>query len=401
MKIHSNEIVLGDCLKVLDSIKPESVDLIYLDPPFFTQKEQGLTTRDGEQYFNFSDKWKDMQEYTEHLRVRLEKCKNALKSTGSLFLHCDKTASHYLKVTLDSVFGYENFQSEIIWSYRRWSNSKKGLLNNHQTIYFYSKTKEFKFNQSYDDYSPATNIDQIVQLRERDGRNKAVYKKNDDGSPVLCTEKKGVPLGDVWDIPYLNPKAKERVGYPTQKPIILLEKIISLVTDEHDLVLDPYCGSGTTLVSAMLMNRRYVGIDINEDAVNLAKQRLENPIKSESNLLNKGRDSYTRGDSKIKEIVSGLGGILVHRNKGIDALISAAGQMVPVKIVLDVKDLETSMEQLNKASSKNNYFNKGIFPTFNCSNKVKLEVQKRVGIIIFENLKELESKIAQSSFSEV
>jgi site-specific DNA-methyltransferase (adenine-specific) len=127
---------------------------------------------------------------------------------------------------LDQVFGVENFQSEIIWSYKRWSNSKKGLLNNHQTIFFYSKTKEFKFNQKYDDYSASTNIDQIVQLRERDTRNKAVYKKNDDGTPVLCATKKGVPMGDVWDIPYLNPKAKERVSYPTQKPILLLERII-------------------------------------------------------------------------------------------------------------------------------------------------------------------------------
>lgn len=397
MKTHQNKILLGDCLDVLDNIKPNSVDLIYLDPPFFTQKEQSLSTRDGEQFYNFSDKWKDMNEYTEHLRIRLEKCKSVLKSTGSLFLHCDKTASHYIKVTLDTVFGYDNFQSEIIWSYRRWSNSKKGLLNNHQIIFFYSKTKDFKFNQAYDDYSPSTNIDQIVQLRERDDRNKAVYKKNLDGSPVLCKEKKGVPLGDVWDIPYLNPKAKERVGYPTQKPIILLEKIIGLVTDEGDLVLDPYCGSGTTLVSAMLMNRNYIGMDVNQDAVNLAKSRLENPIKSESNLLKKGRDSYSRSEPQIKEIVSNLGGILVHRNKGMDALVTVNGQMVPVKIVLESKELQVAIEQLTKASQKNSYMSKAIYPTFPCSDDLKEEVWKNNEVIIFEDISDLESRITFNS----
>src|SRR5699024_9228610 len=139
-----------------------------------------------------------------------------------------------------------------IWAYKRWSNSKKGLLNNHQNIYFYSKSKSFKFNTMYTDYSPTTNLDQILQARMRDEHAKSKYKTDENGQVVLGKEKKGVPLSDIWNIPYLNPKAKERTGYPTQKPILLLEQIIKIATDEGDTVLDPFCGSGTTLVAADL-----------------------------------------------------------------------------------------------------------------------------------------------------
>lgn len=105
--------------------------------------------------------------------------------------------------------------------------------------------------------------------------------------------KKGVPLSDVWDIPFLNPKAKERVGYPTQKAILLLEKIIEISTNENDLILDPFCRSGTTLVAASLLKRKYIGIDINPEAIILAKQRLKNPMKTESMLIKKGKDAYS------------------------------------------------------------------------------------------------------------
>ncbi len=130
---------------------------------------------------------------------------------------------------------------------------KKGLLNNHQIILFYSKTSHFKFNRIYTEYSATTNIDQILQERVRNKDGKAVYKYNSDGDIVIGQSKKGVPLSDVWEIPYLNPKAKERVGYPTQKPILLLEQILRLVTDEGDFVIDPFAGSGTTLAAAKML----------------------------------------------------------------------------------------------------------------------------------------------------
>ena len=262
-----NVLINADALEVMPKIRDDQVDLIYLDPPFFTQNIQKLISSKNTEEYSFSDKWKSMDEYLDYMKVRLQECKRVLKNTGSIFVHCDRNASHYLKVLMDQIFGMNNFQSEIVWAYKRWSNSKKGLLNNHQIILFYSKSSKFKFNQIYTDYSETTNVDQILQERVRDKRGKAVYKRSEYGEVILGKSKKGVPLSDIWEIPYLNPKAKERVGYPTQKPILLLERIIKLVTDEGDIVMDPFMGSGTTPVAAKRLNRRYIGIDISSQAV--------------------------------------------------------------------------------------------------------------------------------------
>ena len=304
-----NEIIHADCLNYMKTIKDNSIDLIYLDPPFFTQRTQKGVLRNEKKVVEFQDSWKDIEEYIYYIKVRLIEMKRILKDTGSIFLHCDKTASHHLRVLLDNVFGINNFQSEIIWSYKRWSNSKKGLLNSHQNIYFYSKSSKFKFNTIYTDYSATTNIDQILQQRKRDENGKCVYKTDEDGNVITENEKKGVPLSDVWEIPFLNPKAKERVGYPTQKPILLLEKIIQIATDEGDIVLDPFCGSGTTLVASELLNRKYIGIDSSEDAIKIAKDRINNPIKTESKLLNRGIEKYKNKNEKELEILNSIGAI--------------------------------------------------------------------------------------------
>ena len=147
-------ILHGDSIKELDKIEQNSIDLIYLDPPFFTQKIQKLKTKDNTKEYSFEDTWDNILEYKNYIQKRLKKCRDTLKNTGSIFLHCDRSASHYLRIALDEVFGTDNFQSEIIWSYKRWSNAKKGLLNAHQVIFFYSKTSDFKFNPTYTDYSP-------------------------------------------------------------------------------------------------------------------------------------------------------------------------------------------------------------------------------------------------------
>lgn len=248
-----NGMILGDCLEVLKKIEKSTADMIYLDPPFFTQEKQKLVSSKTNRKYVFDDTWDSMKNYLSYMEKRLIQCRRVLKDTGSIFVHCDRNASHYLKVLMDEIFGISNFQSEIIWSYKRWSNSKKGLLNNHQIILFYSKTSHFKFNRIYTEYSATTNIDQILQERVRNKDGKAVYKYNSDGDIVIGQSKKGVPLSDVWEIPYLNPKAKERVGYPTQKPILLLEQILRLVTDEGDFVIDPFAGSGTTLAAAKML----------------------------------------------------------------------------------------------------------------------------------------------------
>lgn len=335
-----NTVVAGDNLGVLKTIDENTVNLIYLDPPFFTNKKQKNSK--GCKYYEFDDVWSSMEEYMSFLRIRFIEMNRILKNNGSIFVHVDKSASHYVKVLLDEIFGIDNFRSEIIWSYKRWSNGKKGLLNNHQVILFYSKTSEFKFNTIYTDYSPTTNLDQIFQERVRDNRGKAVYKKDENGNEVIGGPKKGVPLSDVWEIPFLNPKAKERVGYPTQKPILLLERIISLVTDIGDIVLDPFCGSGTTMVAAKLLDRKYFGIDLSQDAVDLSNERLINPVKSQSKLLKKGKEFYQNKTPEELRILKALNARPVQRNKGIDGYLNQYIGNKPVPIKIQEKDQSVS-----------------------------------------------------------
>ena len=345
-----NDIALGDCLERIKELDSDSIDLVYRDPPFFTQKMQKLSSDEGIE-FVFDDSWNSMEEYLEYISIRIEECKRVLKKTGSIFVHCDRNASHYIKIELDKIFGINNFQSEIIWTYRRWSNSKKGLLNNHQVIFFYSKSKDFKFNKLYTDYSETTNVDQILQDRVRDEQGKSRYKKDENGNVVMSQAKKGVPLSDVWEIPYLNPKAKERVGYPTQKPIILLEQIISLVTQEGDVVLDPFAGSGTTLVAAKILNRNFYGIDQLEDAVHLSRTRLKNIVKTESILLKKGKKAYQNLDEKYLTIIKSMGAVPVQRNNGIDGFMKDQldNGMVAIRVQRETETLDETIAKIEKA----------------------------------------------------
>ncbi|MGL5195496.1 MAG: DNA-methyltransferase [Chroococcales cyanobacterium] len=326
------KVLTGDCLNLLKQIPDESVDAIYLDPPFFTEKTHKLKTRDGSKEFSFDDLWGCHKKYAEFLYQRLVPLHRVLNSSGSIFIHCDATANYLIRSLLNEVFGPDQFRSEIIWHYKRWSNSKKGLLPAHQTIYFYSKTDSFTFNTHYTSYSESTNVDQILQRRSRNPQGKSVYARDEQGEVILNHSKKGVPLSDVWDIPYLNPKAKERVGYPTQKPILLLERIIEIATHPGDLILDPFCGSGTTLVAAQLLGRHGIGMDISPDAVKLTQQRLINPIKTASNLLQKGRNSYLTANQEALALLQGLDAIPVHRNKGIDAILKQQFKDKPILV---------------------------------------------------------------------
>lgn len=346
-------VIHGDCLDILKKIDSNSIDMVYLDPPFFTQKMQSLKDTQGTEYF-FGDVWNSREEYLDYMKIRVYELKRVLKDTGSIFLHCDEKASHYLRIILDDVFGEENFRSEIIWTYKRWSNSKKGLLPGHQTIFFYSKTNNYKFNIIYTGYSPTTNIDQILQERVRDNRGKAIYKHDDNGEVILSKEKKGVPMSDVWEIPFLNPKAKERVGYPTQKPIELLERIVRISTDVGDTVLDPFCGSGTTMVAAELVNRRGIGIDISRDAVEISENRLKNPYKTESRLLKLGIESYKTKSDVDSAILNQLDCDVVQRNKGIDGFLKKYYKNAPVavKIQKATESFSEAVELLKNAGKR-------------------------------------------------
>ena len=209
----------------------------------------------------------------------------------------------------------------------------------------------------YGDYSPTTNLDQIQQERIRDENGVSIYKRDENGTIVNGQPKKGVPLSDVWEIPYLNPKAKERCGYPTQKPVLLLNRILQIASDENDLILDPFCGGGTTCVSAKLLNRRFIGIDSSKDAVQLARQRLEKMIVSRSNLLEQGLNKYREKSDRDLAILSNLNAFPVQRNSGIDGFLKEhfEGCPVPVKIQGKQETLEEAIKKLEKATKNNNY----------------------------------------------
>jgi site-specific DNA-methyltransferase (adenine-specific) len=330
--------------------------MAYLDPPFFTKHNHSSVTRDRSTKFAFGDLWGDLDEYVDFLDARINAILPLLKNTGSIFVQCDKNANFIIRTILNRIFGENQFRSEIIWTYKRWSNSKKGLTPSHQTIFFYSKTDDFKFNKIYCEYSETTNVEQLLQLRARDEHGVSVYATDDDGNVMYGGAKNGVPLSDVWEIPFLNPKAKERAGYPTQKPVLLLERIIAMCTDPGDVVLDPFCGSGTTLVAAKLLGRGHIGIDVSDEALELTRKRLEQPIKTESDLLKKGRAAYVNADQDALRHLSGIDAIPVQRNSCIDALLNSpeGNECTPIRVQRPTESINDAVAKLVHTPSSQN-----------------------------------------------
>ncbi|WP_206107884.1 DNA methyltransferase [Paludisphaera rhizosphaerae] len=323
---------LGDSLERLREMEAGTVDLAYLDPPFGTGRVHRLSPRDRSQAFEFEDVWESPSAYSAFLLERLVEVRRVLAETGSIFVHCGRDAGHIARGLLDQVFGPDRFRSEIVWHYRRWSSGSGALLPAHQTIHYYTKSEDFVFNTIWGEYSPATNVDQLLQRRRRDAFAKSVYERDENGRPVPAGAKRGVPLSDVWDLPHLNPKARERTGYPTQKPLVLLERIIALASRPGDLVLDPFCGSGTTLVAAVSLGRRAVGIDVSERAVELTRSRLKEPVRSRSKLVERGRESYRTADAECLALLAGLDYAPVHRNAGVDAILTERSPSGPILV---------------------------------------------------------------------
>lgn len=265
----------GDNLEQLVDFPSDCVDLIYLDPPFFSNKNYEVIWGDEAEVRSFEDRWEGgIQVYVDWLRDRMLHLHRVLKPTGTLYLHCDWHAGHYLKQMVDEVFGYHRFLNELIWCYETGGRATSSFPRKHDTILRYGKTKETKFN--YDaialprDFST---MHEPVHIDE-DGRE---YQRNiKGGKEYRYYRDQGVLPNDWWvDIQALNPAAKERLGYPTQKPETLLERIILASSDPGDLVLDPFCGCGTTVAVAERLKRKWIGIDISPTAVRLMKRRVE------------------------------------------------------------------------------------------------------------------------------
>lgn len=332
------------------NIQDGSVQLVYLDPPFFSQKSQSQYNKDQKKSVSFNDKWKSKEEYLEFIRKTLLECRNKMNDSALLFLHCDTSANHLLRMLLDEVFGDSMFLNEIVWSYKRWSNSSNKLLDAHQTIWVYSKTKKYKFNRIFTSYSPTTNVDQILQQRERNVNGVVVYKRNEDDSIVGTTEKNGVPLRDVWEIPFLNPKAKERVGYPTQKPVELLKRIIQLSCDQNDLILDPFCGSGSLGIAANILGCKYIGIDISKDAIDICNDRIKEYSISESQVIDGNYSSFNNLEKEIRDFINEVDGLPIERNKGLDGIFSSDEGLIGIRFQRPDESLSDTVSLIKKAA---------------------------------------------------
>ena len=295
----SGTVWTGDNLPVMRGMNDACVDLIYLDPPFNSNRHYEAPIGSKAAGAAFKDAWtlddidvhehgeladrnpaaysvieaarqahgKGMQSYLIFMAVRLLEMRRGLKETGSIYLHCDPTASHYLKLLMDSVFGKANFQNEIVWCYRKWTRRATRFPAAHDIMLLFAKGEKPTYNVQHIPVSTGT------MKRWKGQAQDSVFV--DGVRQQIATEKESkTPCPDWWEISIINPNAKERTGYPTQKPLALLERVIRASSNPDDLILDPFCGCATALVAADRLGRRWAGIDLSELAVKLVDDRI-------------------------------------------------------------------------------------------------------------------------------
>ena len=289
-----NTLYTNDNLFVLRRLDSESVDLIYLDPPFNSKREYDAPTGSLAEGASFNDIWKwdedvdekeladmipnhpklvqfilsigtfhskPMQAYIFYMAQRIVELHRILKPTGSLYYHCDPTAGHFVKIMLDAVFGEKNFRNEIVWHYQTGGVGKKWFARKHDTIYFYAK-------------SPAM-VPDFSEVRDKRTEKSMKRAQNAKGARISADNDTKIPL-DVWIIPAINSMANYRTGYPTQKPPELLERIIKSSCPKNGVVLDPFCGCGTTCVVAKHLGINWIGIDKSATTPNTIRWIYEN-----------------------------------------------------------------------------------------------------------------------------
>lgn len=269
-ELEPNRLFWGDNLHVMRQLPSESIDLIYIDPPFFSGRQYNVIFGDQNELRSFSDIWEGgMPGYLIWLNARLYEMKRLLARTGSIAVHLDRHAGHYVKVELDKIFGSSSFINEIIWYYKTGGTSKRWLGRKHDTILVYGRTAEYKFSpQKEKSYLSHKYGFSNIQIFE------------DEGGPYTL-----VGMRDVWDIPALRGNQPESIGYPTQKPEAVIERLISLFTDENDTVADFFCGGGTTAAVAQRMGRRWAACDQSRVAVAITADRLTRQVEEQTGKL--------------------------------------------------------------------------------------------------------------------
>ena len=288
-----NTLYTGDNLPVLKRLDAASVDLVYLDPPFNSGRTHAAPDGSKAEGAEFRDTWtwrnadaalpeplvakypgtsglvgmieavhgEAMAAYTAYMTLRIAELHRVLKDTGSIYLHCDPKAAHCLRMVLDAVFGPGNFVNEIVWHYQTGGAGKRSFPRKHDVILLYGKTGGYVFNAG------AATVPRTEKSLKR--------AQNPAGARISADDTVKAAM-DVWvDIPALNPMSRERTGYPTQKPLALLRRIIEVSSNPGDLVLDPFCGGATACVAAQQLGRCWIGIDIEEKAADLLGKRLQ------------------------------------------------------------------------------------------------------------------------------
>lgn len=248
--IELNKIYCCDCIEFMKRLPDECVDLIYADPPFYMRK--------------FFNEHKSFNEYLEWSKLWLKEVKRIMTTIASIYVHCDPIFSHYLKIIMDEIFKIDNCINEIVWSYKTGGVGKRWFARKHDTLLFYAKSNKYTFNLQKDKSSVPT----LPEPHTPSGKRLGILR--DEGGKYRY-----VVARDVWEIDALFRNKPECVGYPTQKPEALLERIIKASSNEGDLVFDPFMGSGTTALVCKKLGRNFIGCDINLEAVDLANRRLE------------------------------------------------------------------------------------------------------------------------------
>ena len=347
------KLYIGDNLEVMrNDIPPNYADLIYLDPPFNSKRNYNCNFEDEGQTFGFEDTWNYLQhkkatddEYTRienqsdklshflqfvkegaikdsnhfayltFMASRLLEMKKILKPTGSIYLHVDPTESHYLKIVMDLIFGVENFRNEIIWSYSTGGISKSWFAQKHDVILFYTKTSKYRFTPIK---TTSKDPKRFNLIDETNGNH--YYIKS--GNRYYLED--GVTLTDVWDVYPVRNVSKERLGYPTQKPEALLERIISASCPLDGVMIDPFCGCGTSCAVAAKKGIRFVGIDITSKAKEVILKRFLDAgvpepeiIDRPSNVVEASRLAASDKYGSQRETCKKLG-LINHEKKGAD-----------------------------------------------------------------------------------
>lgn len=336
--IDTNIVYCGDCKDIIpEEIPPESIDLIYIDPPFFSGVNYEKIWKNGAEDKAYQKYWTEgINGFIRYMEGRLSLCKDILKPTGSIYLHCDWHANAHLRLLMDRIF-HLDIKCEIIWDkgfrgterYRNWQQS-------HDSILFYTKTENYIWNDQFQEYADS-GMSRYNKIDE-EGKHYALIKRRKSNGKIYYgktyPKPKGKRSNDIISVPVLASTAKERLGYPTQKPEKLLERIILASSNKGDVVLDPMMGGGTTLAVAKKLNRQFIGMDVSPIACEKALTRLK--MRQEEMIIIPNCVSHLEKMSdKVFQnwVVKRLGGHVsatMSSDKGIDGY--TAFNMIPIQV---------------------------------------------------------------------